>query len=420
MEDPMRKYLAAVVFSLSFLVAPIVHAADSAPAQPQVKEWTFLTYLNGKNNLDSYGAFNINQMEKTGSTADINVLVQWASSDERTTRRLFVTKDNDTNTLSSLVAQDLGPNVDMGDAKSLVDFVRWGVANYPARHYFINIWNHGNGWHAMSLPGLGDSASHLGISPMDISWDEETGNHITTEDLGKAMAEAAKIIGHKVDIYGSDACLMAMAEVADEMSDSVAYFVGSEEVEPGTGWPYDTFMKRWGANGKASPADVSKFITEEYVKAYSAGGTYGSSSITFSAFDLSKLAAFNGAVSELGKQVRKLDANGRKKVTQAISQSLNFTNWDYVDLLDWVNRIEGIDRRPILQKKITDGVKKTTQDLVIAGSGTGPYSKATGLAIWLPSDGYTLKRYIDRYNGLKFNQHTGWGEALKSVLQDVQ
>src|SRR5207249_497818 len=98
------------------------------------------------------------------------------------------------------------------------------------------------------------------------------GNHITTLQLGQAIQEVSKAIGHKLDVYGSDACLMSMVEVAGEMSKSVDTFVGSEEVEPGEGWPYVTLLKRWSANPKSTPAQVGKILAEEYVKAYSTGG----------------------------------------------------------------------------------------------------------------------------------------------------
>jgi len=77
---------------------------------------------------------------------------------------------------------------------------------------------------------------------------------ITTKQLGQALKESAAIIGHPVDVYGSDACLMAMAEVAHEMADSVNVYVGSQEVEPGAGWPYGDFLKLWTAKPTATAA----------------------------------------------------------------------------------------------------------------------------------------------------------------------
>ena len=185
---------------LLFYTVPSHAASDAAQ-----KEWTVLVFLNGNNNLDSFGAVNINQMEKVGSTPDINIVVQWASYASDRTKRLYIQKGNGTSAVTSPVVEDF-PRVDMGDVKTLNDFIAWGIQKYPAKHYFIDVWDHGGGWHRGTL------------RPYDISLDEFTGHLITTKQLGQAMAQAAGLIGHKVDIYGSDACMMAMAEVATEIS----------------------------------------------------------------------------------------------------------------------------------------------------------------------------------------------------------
>ncbi|MFZ9594816.1 MAG: hypothetical protein ACO3A2_01925, partial [Bdellovibrionia bacterium] len=75
--------------------------ARSNPLPRQEKEWTFLTFMNGKNNLDSFGALNINQMEKVGSTDQINVVVQWASLKNKSVKRLFINQDQNPKKVTS-------------------------------------------------------------------------------------------------------------------------------------------------------------------------------------------------------------------------------------------------------------------------------------------------------------------------------
>jgi len=49
--------------------------------------------------------------------------------------------------LLSPVIQELGV-VDMGHYQTLIDFIQWGKYEFsPAEHYFINVWDHGTGWH---------------------------------------------------------------------------------------------------------------------------------------------------------------------------------------------------------------------------------------------------------------------------------
>lgn len=198
-----------------------------------LKDWTILVFLNGNNNLDSFGKEDMNEMEKVGSTERINVVAQWASYSTRKTQRVFVQKDTNVNTVTSPVLENMGL-VDMGSVDELIAFVKWGVEKYPAKHYLIDIWNHGNGWQKNNIQTIFK----------DISYDDFSGNRITTEELGSSMAEIKSIIGHNVDILGFDACLMAMAEVSGEVMDSVDFTVGSEDLEPGDGWPYDDFLAK--------------------------------------------------------------------------------------------------------------------------------------------------------------------------------
>jgi len=369
---------------------------------PTVKDWTFLVFLNGNNNLDPYGAMDINEMEAVGSTDRVNVVVQWASLQAKNVRRLLVKRDSDPSKVTSPILENMGA-VDMGDYRNLVEFVKWASVKYPAKNYFIDVWNHGSGWHRKSAV----------ISPRDISYDDLTGNSISTEQLGVAMKESSVIIGKKVAIYGSDACLMSMAEVADEMADSVEIFVGSEEVEPAEGWPYDKLLERWNSRTEATPAVVAQYLTEEYVRSYS-GGSQGSSEVTFSAFDLTKMANVNSAVKDLGAHLRTFDANDKKKILNAVSQTQFFTYRDYGDALDFLKQLEGTGLR--LDSRLLGSVREAVAGFVIANVGTPAYSRATGVALWLPASKFSYDTYSTRYRALQFHLDTGWGDTMQALM----
>lgn len=414
----MRRYLAAVLLaglSLNLSTATASHADDTAAPQGQ-KEWTMLVYLNGHNNLDSFGSLNINQMEQVGSTKDINVVVQWASEAVASTKRLLVKKDNDPNTVTSPIVQDMG-NVDMGDWRNVVEFVKWGVANYPAKHYFLDVWDHGSGWHAIQLQAMAQPNRTLfgGFSPLDISWDDNSGNSITTQQLGQAVAESAKVIGHKVDLYASDACLMAMAEVANEMVDNVEIYAGSEEVEAAAGWPYDQLLKRWAAKPTSTAAEVGTYLAEEYVKSYS-GGSNGNGDATYSVFDMSKLTNFQTAVAAFGGKLGKLDTNGRKAILAAAAQSTTFTYADYIDLGDFLNQV---DSSRAIESGVVASVRNAANDFVIANHDTSRFTKAKGVSIWLPTSQDTFNSYSEKYKTMQFDRVTHWSDALKFILQDA-
>lgn len=394
---------AAVSLALSAYVAPAQAAA--AP----VKEWSFLVFLNGNNSLDSFGADDINEMEQVGSTANINVVVQWASYARKDVYRMLVEKDNKPSQVTSKVVQNMGA-VDMGNSDNLVAFVAWAHENYPAKHYFIDVWNHGNGWHKNSSRLL-----NFELKPTDISFDDKTGNAITTEQLGTALEASANIIGHKVDLYGSDACLMAMVEVATQMKNSVEYSVGSEETEPGEGWPYGDFLTAWTALGnQATAPQVAVALGKAYKASYQ-HGSQGTQEITLSAFDLSKVDTFNDSLKKFSSTLNGLARSNRAAINSAAQASLSFALPDYVDLKDFLAQLEshhaGVDSALISE------VRTSLSQFVFANETTTSFSRAGGVSFWLPTSSYDYNEYKDRYAGLEFTKYTGWDLVLDTLFK---
>ncbi len=399
----MRKRISIISLAALCLATLQVNTAKAA----DLKEWSYFIFLNGHNNLDSYGSKNIIDMEKVGSTDQVNIVVQWASMAASTTKRLYIKKSNNPKKVMSPTVNNPGL-VDMGDYHSLVDFVTWAAKNYPAKHYFVSVWDHGGGWHQAFINNNGAR-----IKPYDISWDDRSGHFITTQQLGEAMTDISKILGQKVDVYGSDACLMAMAEVASEMNTSVNYFVGSEETEPGDGWPYQPFLAKWTANPTMSSADVSKLLSSEYVKAYSDGGVYSNSDVTMSAMDLTKLDAFNSSIKDLGQKLKGLIASKKAAVLKAADSSQSFEYADYKDFVDFTNNLESANL--LRGDSAIANARSAAAALVIESDATDKYRNAHGLSIWLPSNSSDYSEYQAKYGSLNFNQVTGWGDVVKAL-----
>ena len=61
-------------------------------------------------------------------------------------------------------------------------------------------------------------------------------------ELKRAVAYAHTKLGRKLDVLAMDACLMTMIEVAWQVRGHASVLVGSEEEEPGDGWPYNTVL----------------------------------------------------------------------------------------------------------------------------------------------------------------------------------
>lgn len=375
---------------------------NDAPAQP--KEWTVMVYVNGKNDLEVAGLYNINKMELVGSNDSLNIVAEIGrmngqendvSFDGNWTgaRRYYVTQDSNEEKIKSKQLQSFD-NVDMGDWKHLVEFAKWARTNYPARRYALIIWNHGSGW----LTSKAVSAAK------GISYDYETKNHISTPELGMAMKEIGK-----VEILGYDACLMQMAEVIYEAREYADYVVGSEETVPGTGFPYDAILKAFDSS--RSSEELAKTMVSAYDRFYSTKGK----KVTLSALRVSALGdfmtAFNGWTDAL------LVSDKKPEIKKRGILSASYADKDNKDLYDFTRRLAEAYPQDPIGAKSAELMSALSGKLVISNTAYkesyGVDGTAHGLAIYLPDKDYNAK-----YDDLAWARDTKWDEFLKE-MKDV-
>jgi len=411
MRKPQISVLAFLAVFCVSLGSEFAFAKDTEePASPKA-EWTFLVYLNGNNNLDSFGTMNLKQMEQIGSTPEVNVVVQWASLKNRKTQRLLIEKDMANTSVSSPIVQDLG-QIDMGSAKTLLEFIQWGIKKYPAKHYVVDVWDHGSGWHAIrNKATLTNPKYHT----TDISWDDNTGHSISTRQLADVLRTVSKQLGRKIDLYGSDACLMGMTEIANEMVDSVDTYVGSEEVEAAAGWPYHKILGALVQHPQMNSKDLGKVISDEFVSFYMAPENQDQGSATFSAFDLSKMNVLDEAILQLGVDLLTIKPADRRKIITAVSAAQRFTFDDYADLTDVLAQLESM-KDPLVRTETITTLKRALGEFIITYGSTPALPKAYGASIWFPTNLSTYNQYASQYRELNFESQTNWNEALKHLL----
>lgn len=202
----------------------------------ELKKWTFMHYAAADNNLDPYITGDVNEMENVGSDANTNIVALLDHTGTEGAKTYYITKDNDPNNLTSQVLKDHGV-INTSDPKVLAQFIIDSVKAYPAEHYMLDIGDHGGGW-----SGAISDDSHNG-------W-------MSTPQIKEALDIAQKETGVKMDILAFDCCLMATAEVADELKNHASFLVASEESEGGAGWNYNNVL----VDGKS----VSVPVREKY------------------------------------------------------------------------------------------------------------------------------------------------------------
>ncbi len=384
------------------ILAVLILTAGSVFAQQEENikakaQWTFMVFLNGDNDLDPFGEKDLIEMKKVGSTSDVNIIVL-QDRFKKPARKLIVNKGE------VKVIEEIG-EIDMGDYKELVKFVKWAHEKYPAQKYLVDLWNHGSGWKKSQREKIFKG----------ISYDEQSGNHITTPQLGIAMKQIKSIIGRNVDVLGMDACLMQMMEVGYEVRDSVNYIAASEETEPGNGWPYHLVLAPLVKNPDMSGADLAILTVQAYKKGYA---NNHDENTTQSAVDCSKFDAVcarletfaNAMTAKLG------DAKIKAGLKKAANEVQIYAYDDNCDLGHFCQLVNTHVKDDAINKAATELLAvllSAPSKLVLANSITGPggVKDSTGLAIYLPK-----QSIAPNYKSIMLGK-TSWASFINAFLR---
>ena len=368
-------------------------------SSPTGKKWTFMVYLDADNNLEQEGLGDFAEMAKVGSGDRVNIVVEMDRTpgyaddegDWTETRRFLVKRDD---TPGGAALQNLGEK-NMGDPATLTDFVKWAATNYPADYYALVIWNHGSGWRFMldtakaratrstvtRAPGMPAPASVIKA----VAFDDTDGDELYMKEVQNALEKAQQDLTasmgkpFKLSVVGFDACLMGMVEVAYALRNVADYVVGSEETEPGEGWPYDAILGVVAAQVTTDPKTLATTIVEKYGASYGPG-----SGVTQSAVDVSKLAGVVAAIDAFtGSATSEWD---KLKTARANAQQYHVAGYESfwgTDLWDYANRVHsGVSSSDI--KTAASNLKAAIDAFVVAEFHGSQRPGSHGTAIYFP------------------------------------
>lgn len=125
-------------------------------------------------------------------------------------------------------------------------------ADFPADHYSLSMWSHGEGW----LPHDGPSTRWIG---------QDNNHYMNIQDLYQALQVAPPL-----DFILFDACFMQSVEVAYELRHCADYFIASPTEIPGPGAPYDHIVSAIFPSVETPLEDVVKNIAQHYFQPYAA------------------------------------------------------------------------------------------------------------------------------------------------------
>ena len=419
---------------------PQPHAKVTRPSRPET-QWLVLEYLAADNDLEGELLADLAEMERVGSTPGVvEILAQVDRSPGHDaskgnwhgTRRYYVTRGTDPRRITSRLLADLGPT-NTGDPGVLESFIRFGALRYPTRATALVLLNHGSGFYVppemLSREGKTPPrrrrppifhTTHERLRatvPADrgIAYDDSAADCLDNQELKRVLATAHRVLRRKVDVVGMDACLMTMLEVAYQLRDHAQVLVGSEEVEPGPGWPHAAILVDLTKNPTMTAPELGAGIVHRYVESYRHGGQ----NATQSAIDLAQLDDLVEAVDVLARRL----LAGIKSAAIAASllgarrQTLQFFEGLYVDLHHLAANLATATGNGRIADACRDVQRMIDGDevrspIIAEGHVGAAMAPARGISIYFPL-------FLDRsafYRELDFASATRWADFLEAFL----
>jgi hypothetical protein len=355
---------------------------------PKTKRWSVLAYIAGDNNLSDAGLEDIVELCQVGASDEVHVAVEIDTYGEHTgSLRYEITEPDWTGQAYRTVIKRLAEK-DTGDPDTLRSFLDWCLNRYPAKDRLVVVWNHGAGFRSIRR---------------DIGYDD-FGSSLDMPEIEDALTRAGIGPDNKISILGFDACLMNMIEIAHHFKDQVELLVGSQQTEPGDGWPYDAVLR--AAKSGPTRLELAKQIVNLYIKSYKNIGVFD---VTQSAIDCSKTEPALKALSDLGDILVKRFAGYRREMRRIRLIGQCFEMADYVDLIHLADLFSKYIPDSGI-KKASKAVIKATSACIVASERLGEtVTDAHGVSVWFPGYDELYYNYRSKYMALKFaKQYQGW------------
>ncbi len=366
----LGRSLCALLFALCGTMPAL-----AAPATATAK-WTVMVYISGDNDLEDYVVKDIEQeLAPTGSSADVQVVVladrgpgyDTGRGNWETTKLYHVTQGMFA-TPEAAVA-DWGER-NMGDAQTLIDFVTWTKANYPAEHYALYFWGHG--WN-----------THPGYTMSDDT-------NVDALDAPE-LRNAQPALGF-IDVVGYDGCNMASVEVHKLWAGKATAVVASQEYVNWDGLEYEKILPQLAAN----PA-----MSADQLAAISALSSQGNNERTGSAIavDARHTTLYN-ALDAWAKALRTALTKERKNYVRAFGATRTFWQVPYEkDLRDRVQEVNARVTNTAVRNTGTALLAAIDQATVAKWS-TNAYADANGITIYQIDTAAQKDVYWTYYQGL--------------------
>lgn len=223
--------------------------APGEPRYPRIKDKLFGNRrINWKDEFIIKGDFH-NELANPGSSSNIHVVAlvdrvpgYSHNMDNWTETRLYYINEGDypDNTRGTYWVNENMTEMNMGNPATVLWFMKTIHKYFPAKHYYLSMWDHNWGWHD-------------GNFELDLTNDGDT---ISYGDLYDELRGGGHDI-HKVDVIGYDACVSAQIEVLHTWSMFANQFAGSQDYIGWDGVNYTSVLNFMNEPQSPSPEQIA-------------------------------------------------------------------------------------------------------------------------------------------------------------------
>lgn len=277
------------------------------------------------------------------------------------------------------------PIVDTCSPESLTDFLKFCKKDYEADHKVLILWDHGAGCF-----GYGS--------------DEIYGNStLTIADINEALSNVYSYNPRNpaFEGIGFDACLMGNLEVANALDGYGRYMYASEELEPGYGWDYYTWLQALADDTSVNGAKLGTYIVDSYVDYYNTmnenvSHVYGTIAVNMAVIDIHRASMVYDAYGEFCKEAMTKVAKDSKNISdvaKAATKSTRFGEYAY-DIYNHIDLDGFLSYMPDDYSSVGK-VRQLISETVLYDRSNSYLRDSTGLSVYFPVT-------ISDYSGLNY------------------
>ncbi len=379
-------------------------------------DWTYMVYLDGDDDLEYNALLDMQEMNSVLGNDTVAVVVQFdrhpeyvsTEPDWSSTRRYFLDEKD-------YRFKNYG-ELNMGHPGTLVSFVRWAQLWYPAHHYALVLWDHGDGWTKRTLSGSSLSYQNNPFPELppgreeivetfkDIIIDETNNDRLYSWELRSVFANIPKL-----DVLCMDACLMAMVENVYQFRFGADYIVASQEVEPGVGYPYQDILSVLKNNPETTSYGLAAYTAQLYAGQFS----QDTPGITQSATDTWRIGMLKDAIDHLASTL--IQKRPWSAVTQALATTKSYHTRPYRDLYHFCEQLK-LNSFDTNIQSACDQVMQAVTQAVVANYYSSPEVNSHGLSIYFPTVWYQYNNYYHAENYVDLVMDTQWEDFLIAYL----